>query len=274
MNLEQLKQKLEKENGSFDKDITDRLAELKKDAVSNNNQDSAKEIWCLEQIASIKNLYIKMYDNLLEKKHFDAWHNLERIEIKIVYLRRHFNYSGNKYNLEFIEEYSEKFQKLFPYFIFMSRESIIKKSECSICGKPISIRKPCGHKVGDIYNGEMCLRKVVDMEFLAMALVENPVDKYTVLFPEGKEYDYSILDNLMQYLKTPFDKWDLEIIKEIKPEYKGIGRNDKCPCKSGSKYKKCCLRSGGDLMDHHKILLYDQPEKEIIPNFITSTWKE
>lgn len=24
--------------------------------------------------------------------------------------------------------------------------------------------------------------------------------------------------------------------------YKGVGRNDPCPCKSGKKYKHCCLR--------------------------------
>lgn len=27
-------------------------------------------------------------------------------------------------------------------------------------------------------------------------------------------------------------------------EYKKIGRNDKCPCGSGKKYKKCCLNTG------------------------------
>ena len=26
-----------------------------------------------------------------------------------------------------------------------------------------------------------------------------------------------------------------------KPSYKGVGRNDKCPCGSGKKFKKCCI---------------------------------
>lgn len=69
--------------------------------------------------------------------------------------------------------------------MFMSRESIIKKSKCSICGQEHSLSKSCGHKIGEIYNGEMCLKEVVDMEFLAMALVTNPVDRFTVIFPEG-----------------------------------------------------------------------------------------
>jgi hypothetical protein len=32
--------------------------------------------------------------------------------------------------------------------------------------------------------------------------------------------------------------------KTIIREYEKIGRNDKCPCGSGKKYKQCCLSSG------------------------------
>jgi len=31
-----------------------------------------------------------------------------------------------------------------------------------------------------------------------------------------------------------------------------IGRNDKCPCESGVKYKKCCQRSGDVLLEKTK----------------------
>ena len=31
-----------------------------------------------------------------------------------------------------------------------------------------------------------------------------------------------------------------EVQKTLKPETSKIGRNDKCPCKSGKKYKHCC----------------------------------
>jgi len=30
-------------------------------------------------------------------------------------------------------------------------------------------------------------------------------------------------------------------IKKMKPLYTGIGRNEKCPCESGKKFKKCCI---------------------------------
>lgn len=33
------------------------------------------------------------------------------------------------------------------------------------------------------------------------------------------------------------------VTRTIVREYKKINRNDKCPCGSGNKYKKCCLES-------------------------------
>ena len=40
--------------------------------------------------------------------------------------------------------------------------------------------------------------------------------------------------------------------EDPEPPQKKIGRNDPCPCGSGKKFKKCCLRkqqSGADLFD-------------------------
>lgn len=32
-----------------------------------------------------------------------------------------------------------------------------------------------------------------------------------------------------------------EVVKQTPEKKKKIGRNEKCPCDSGKKYKKCCL---------------------------------
>ncbi|ABK61776.1 YecA family protein [Clostridium novyi] len=265
MNLENIILNLNNKKGLIDKDIINNLQELKQIYVRQNDQNKAKEIWCIQQVIKIKNHYINAFNNLKKKKYFEAWKDYERVEVEFTFLRRHFNYSNNLYNLEFIECYSRKFQKLFPYVLFMSRESIIKKSKCSICGKEISLRKSCGHKIGEIYNGEMCFRNVVDMEFLAMAIVKNPADKFAVLFLKDKEYDYSMLQNLINYLDNPYDKWDLKILKELNPKYKNVGRNEKCPCGSQKKYKKCCLKNDNDKIEHYKIVLYDKAKKQSIP---------
>ncbi|WP_178944186.1 YecA family protein, partial [Paenibacillus odorifer] len=177
------------------------------------------------------------------------------------------------YNLKFTENIIKEYEKLFPYEYFTSRESIVKKESCSICGEINTIRKHCGHKVGKVYMGEMCSRIVEEFEILGFSIVTNPFDKYTVLFPQDKEYNYFMLEKLMPNLKKPYDNWYVDILKEKNPEYRDIGRNDLCPCSSGIKYKKCCLNSDSGYTDHHRITLLDNPNVKPIPFTLGSTWK-
>jgi len=155
----------------------------------------------------------------------------------------------------------------------MSRESIIKKETCSICGRVNTIRNRCEHEVGELYMGEMCSRIVGDMEFIAMSIVKNPFDKYTVLFPEGMEYNYEALDTLFMGLNTPYERWDLDIEKKIKPEFAKAERNKPCPCGSGKKYKKCCWGTDSETTVHNKITLLDNPNVKPVPYKTIGTWK-
>lgn len=274
MELEQIKQYLNNFNKlSFDNDIKSQLKELKVKAVRSNQETVANEIWCLETISEIQRLFISAFNSIKNGKHFDAWHSYNKIDIELSFLRKHFDYCNNKYNLEFIEEYSIKYQKLFPYKNFMSRESIIKKESCSICGRVNTIRDRCEHEAGELYMGEMCSRRVEDMEFIAMSIVKNPFDKYTVLFPEGMEYNYEALDTLFMGLNTPYDRWNLDIEEKIKPEFTIAERNKSCPCGSGKKYKKCCFGTDAETITHYKIILMDNPNVEPVPYKTIGTWK-
>ena len=153
----------------------------------------------------------------------------------------------------------KEYQKLFPYQYFFSRECIIKAEKCSICDKPISLRHPCGHKVGKLYMGELCTRIVTDLEYVAISIVSDPFDKYAILKLQEQEYNYGMLENLMKEIDSPFDEFQIETVKVLKPEYKNIGRNEKCPCGSNKKYKKCHLGTKDELMDHLKIQLLKHP---------------
>lgn len=258
---------------NLDVSVLHELKALKELEVSLGNQVAAKEIWCLEQVCKVIQHYISAYKNLQNKEHFKAWCEFDRAEIELSFLRKHLNFEDNKYYLKFYDKMLFQYTKLFPYQYFMSRESIIKRASCSICGQTISLRKPCGHRLGEIYNGEQCFSTVEDIEFLAMAIVKNPFDKYTVLFPEGLEYDYTILDSLLIQLTGPYDDWDLEILKKRKQEFDRLGRNEPCPCKSGKKYKLCCRGTDNELFDHHRITLHTAVSGEIMPMKIVNTWK-
>lgn len=250
------------------------IKSIKKGFVDKNLEYEAKEAWILETILKIRLYYITAYELLKQKEYEKAWNSYDRSDINISFLVKHFDFSENQFDLDFISKQIPKFQKLFPYFLFTSRESIVKKEVCSICEAEIGIRKKCHHKVGEIYKGEMCCRRVVDFEFLGVSFVENPFDKYTFIKPVDKEYNYRILETLMETLSSPFEKWDYKIIKEKLQQYKKISKYNKCPCGSGRNYINCCQLSGKDMFDHYQITFLERKDGLIKPMEIVGTWKK
>ena len=252
--------------------IAEELKNLKEIAISQKDEGTANEIWCLEQINKIHCLYLEAFNLIKGNDHYQAWCVYERIDILLAHLDDHFKYENNEYDLLFIEKYTSKLTKLFPYTYFMSREAVIKKSSCSICGKRMSIRNHCEHQVGKLYMGKLCCKVVGDIKFKAIAIVKNPVDKYAVIFPNGKEYNYFMLDQLFDNLKSPYDLWSLNISEVLKEEYKGVGRNSKCPCGSGKKYKNCCKETKNELTDHYKISFPDNENVKKLPYTQFDRW--
>lgn len=274
MTLEEIKIYLERENTNFNsKKVIEILCNLKKNAKNQHDELLANEIWKLETICKIQKKYLDLFVLLKKGEFFESWKMLERIDIEFSFLRSHFDYSNNEFNLKFIEQVTRDYEKLFPYKYFISRESVIKKQKCSICHKYRTIRNSCNHKIGDLYMGEMCGMIVEDVELIALAIVNNPVDKYTVLFPEGLDYNYEMLEKLIDMLNNPYVRWNITEYKELVDEYKEIGRNDKCPCGSGSKYKKCCIGKKMLRTNYHITIVDDRPRKPI-KKFTSSTWKK
>lgn len=250
------------------------LAGFKADAVAKNDEEAAKDLWCLEQTLHSQRLYLEAFDLLKQGAFYDAWCKLEQTELALMFLGRHFRPSFAKYRLDFIETHVKQWQQLYPYKIFMSPEIVEEEKTCNICKTPISIRNPCGHIVGEIYGGEQCCRIVSKMQFLGMAMVENPVQKYSVPFiidpktGESKDhYDYSIVRFAAERLRSPTDGWGFVWTKKRHPHsrFPHVGRNDRCPCESGKKYKKCCLQENGVLRPHVEIT-FDKLPPQGLPN--------
>jgi len=62
---------------------------------------------------------------------------------------------------------------------------------------------------------------------------------------EYKKQGYSLFQSLLKNIdiQTKSAKTQIKKIKH-QAKFQGIGRNQQCPCKSGKKYKKCCLLKG------------------------------
>lgn len=240
--------------------------------VINNQQEEARQLWIYQTIIEIHKLYLNAFNLLKNKSHYKAWCELEKLEITFHNLKKHFSYDKLSYFLWHIEKSVKNLQILFPYRIFASTEILKKKKKCSVCNEEISIRNPCGHIVGEIYNGEICYRIVTEAEILGISLVENPGNKYSVMFLTNEEtgeqidqYNYYIINYLFELINSPYDIWNLEISqREIKKEdYGNIGYDDLCACNSGKKFKKCCLRKVGEKYPHYEFVLTNPSKKTL-----------
>lgn len=134
------------------------------------------------------------------------------MQTSFYYLGQNFEISkdNDKYQLSWLKSKIESYERLFPYRLFFSHEVIIKSEICTICGNKIGLRTDCGHKIGKLYMGKLCMHEVTDMKIIGFSVVKNPVDKENVLYLIGEEYDYSVLDSIMKRIPSPYTDWDVE----------------------------------------------------------------
>ena len=62
-------------------------------------------------------------------------------------------------------------------------------------------------------------------------------------YQNKESMDTAIQNDQMKRLEVLAQAWKKAHTQKIR-EHKKVGRNDKCPCGSGKKYKNCCLESG------------------------------
>ncbi|HEX5754016.1 MAG TPA: SEC-C metal-binding domain-containing protein [Archangium sp.] len=266
--------------GSWDAHpILEALQAEKSKAVATSDQERAKRTWCCEQAILIHEEYINAFRLMKRGEFYNAWCNLEKAERGLGWLERHFPFTPDDYHLAFTYQQIGRFQKLFPYAYFASPEMVAREKTCNICGARVSIRSPCGHRVGEVYNGELCVRKVSKSEFIGIALVRNPVQKYSVPFlldPETSKsrdhYDYSLINFIVDRLASPYHGWSFEWTKKRHPHarFKSTGRNDPCPCESGVKYKKCCWSNPEGVLRPHCEIDFEVPPPSNLSMFTYS----
>ena len=188
------------------------IAKRKEQAKSSGNEPEANRLWAEQTVVKIHQDFVKMFALLIEGKYYDAWCQAAQIEIDMRFLSK--NSQEMFDNVKDLGETIRQLQILYPYRVFASYVMDVKQERCSICGKLRTIRGFCGHRVGRVYNGELCCNVVEKADFKGVDIVFNPVNKYSVLFPSTEdgmcdEYDYSNVINLIQYWKSPFQHWEI-----------------------------------------------------------------
>jgi hypothetical protein len=229
-------------------------------------------MWCLEQILLVQESYIDAFNTLKSGEYYKAWCALEGVEIALLHLLRHFPVDGNNFFLRLIQTHVERYQRLYSYQVFVSPEYLCYEKVCDICGQPVSIRSPCGHRAGEIYNGRLCTRTITKTRLLTACIVTEPTQKYSVVFPVGDDgtecdpYDYALVRYVVERLRSPFHRWDYAWTYTYRPHsnYRAVGRNELCPCDSGMEYERCCLSAPG-VRRPHCLVRFDVPPPAELP---------
>lgn len=220
-------------------ELKDIAVKIKDEKLANSNF-VFKEYFCL-----FCNLgqYFYMLKN---KEYRNSWNKLQDCLDIAKFVGRFVDFP-NRLEVPSLVNLLISYEKLYPYKFFASTEFVIKKAHCSICGKSV-LGLDCPHVRGNLYWGKQAVEVVDEIEtFQAVALVENPEDKRCILEPKDDsltdDVKFKKLDLFMALDRSFLQNFSIKEEIETRRDYdiKKVGRNEKCPCGSGKKFKKCCL---------------------------------
>lgn len=220
--------------------------------------------WYVGAFAEALLLYLSAWRSIKGREFFEAWCTLERAEIVLVALQRNAELAVDDFRVAELLALVVRWQSTYPYSVFASPEFHIKSEICSICRCKISPRVSCGHRVGKIYNGRECHRIVQGMQLLGVAIVNAPVQKYSVLHPWKDDPDSHVLVGYVSsLLRGPFDFWGLEWTYRWENFPNAIVGDDICPCMSGYTFDLCCAQRQGIRRKHVQVALAHSPPPDI-----------
>ena len=152
--------------------ILPKIAQEKKTAIENSNEDYANLLLGCECVTKSLLNELKMWLLLKQDKPDEAWDCLVSAQMQATSAARahddfrHLEHS--RHHLEIIEKI------VFPPQVFISAGVIIREQECSICGEDYD---ECEHLAGKPYMGEFCHVLIKHASADHLSIVETPADK-------------------------------------------------------------------------------------------------
>lgn len=156
-------------------DLLTRLADLKRSAIANQDEDLANTLLGFECAAHFLRSSIRMWLFLKAEKPEEAWRELVNAQMAVAdAVRAHKGF-------ERLARYADRLhvmeEMLFPPQVFTSLGMIVRARKCSVCDAEYG---ECSHVVGKPYMGQLCHTIVTEIEKLDhLSIVSNPANKLT-----------------------------------------------------------------------------------------------
>ena len=152
--------------------ILPEIAQEKKKAIENNNEDYANLLLGCECVTNFLINELKMWLLLKQEKPEKAWDCLVDAQMEATRaVKAHDGFrhlEHHRHRLEIIEKV------VFPPQVFISVGAIVHEQECSICGEDSD---ECEHLAGEPYMGEFCYVTIKNAHLDHVSLVETPTNK-------------------------------------------------------------------------------------------------
>lgn len=217
--------------------------------------EALNEIFILERYVQLFAEYGQLWAQIAESQFTESWSSLQGAFDLIRLIRRF-----SRLDVSAIEDQLYALESAYPYNIFFSMGAVVERFECSICGNDID-SFDCAHRKGELYRGVMAYgiaRNIVNIDHLAM--VEHPVDKRCTISYSDDAPQFGVvryLGNLVsskELLVSCFGgiAWGKKVVPN--KEHRVLGRNDRCYCRSGRKFKNCCINKAFVEQDHAQII--------------------
>lgn len=229
-----------------------------------NDADAANHAWHLAMVANARATATEFFAKMRAGEFRSAWGDLERVEKMVAVIRRN-AILPDDFAMEELGQMVADWQALYPYEVFASPEMVIMRQDCSICGSVVSAMRPCGHLPGRVYAGEMCSRIIKDAKMISIAMVRDPVQKFSVVIADPDPHDYSRVRFVSERLAGPFSGWLLlhTSILHDHANFGGWDREGNCPCHSGLRYADCCAPEPGVRLPHNQVIFEEQPPPDL-----------
>jgi hypothetical protein len=253
-------------------EIDSQLVALKVKALTHEDENEASRVWCAQSIAGVQRRFIAAFAKLKDSAFYEAWCEFEHCEIELRNLLEHFTSDeSDSHRLLYIQRMVERWQSLYPYKIFLSPEFLKKKIACSICKQRITPRANCGHKKGNLYQGEMCHHVVEEVDLISISLVENPVQRYSVAFLANEDgtqrdhYDYGNIKFVVDRVESSFHEWTCEWTTRVVTgsEVTHVPKDHPCLCLSEKKFGECCFNKPAFEVPHLQIGFLFPPARNL-----------
>jgi hypothetical protein len=219
-----------------------RIVAKEQEATTEADEAYLNDLYVLDKYVCFLATYGELWQKIINQEFADSWCSLQDA-LGLLRLLKRFS----TIDINFFESQLTELEQVYPYNVFFSSGMVVAGLECSLCGFDIDSDE-CLHLRGQLYRGRMAtavVQKILRLDHVG--LVTHPADKRCVMKYEDTAEQFKVIRHLSNLIISKrchiSDLWSVRFSNRRlpNPEYRKLGRNERCFCGSGAKFKKCCM---------------------------------